>query len=611
MKKRKNNKTKLLNSVSALLILLFIGLFSSCSSDIPQICKISLGIDETQSRSLSATIDPINNYTVFYKSIYKGSDSHVFGDMSLSDSYNKLSTNGILVSQGLWEIKAIFKPKENNEPQTYIPTESDIVASSGDIFINLNTSNITVRFNSNKGYLDFSSYELRNIPRSITNPTISVLVYKYDEAAASFINSPIVIPVEFIGTSSIYHSTETVQLDSGLYYAVISIKGTVSGTSKTIFTDCIGFLVRSGLTTNISGYCDKYNTAISSNEVKNSNEPGGASNTIDIKDYSGSEFNEDVYKIVDTDYIFVADNPANYEKELKNTQNVTIDMNGHAIINATNEKDKTYFLLSDSSSLTIYNSVDRDKTVGPVTIATKKMCQEANYIVNGGTLTIGSLSSDLQKGEIALQGIPIDQAPPATEKNSAIEFTSYGGTINLLAPSVSSSINIENTIRGISRRISEEDQNIGLLNLDINMKNSSITATGETQTSEAGIYIDGTKYTTEPKGYYKGTISIHISGIGSSKESICTSNANAKYGNDHACILVKNYNGSINITLDNYAYLKAKSGCPIYLENCNGPITISIDSTCTLAYKSSTYQAIMLVNCSEPSIDNRAKIETP
>ena len=158
MKKRKNNETKLLNSISALLILLFIGLFSSCSSDIPQICKISLGIDETQSRSLSATIDPINNYTVFYKSIYKGSDSHVFGDMSLSDSYNKLSTNGILVSQGLWEIKAIFKPKKINEPKTYIPTESDIVASSGDIFINLNTSNITVRFNSNKGYLDFSSY---------------------------------------------------------------------------------------------------------------------------------------------------------------------------------------------------------------------------------------------------------------------------------------------------------------------------------------------------------------------------------------------------------------------------------------------------------------------
>ena len=445
--------------------------------------------------------------------------------------------------------------------------------------------------------MDFASYELRSIPNSVSIKTISVSAYKYDETTSAFSSTATTIPVEAIETGTSYSAIDKVQLDSGLYYAIVSVTGTVSGATKTLFTDCIGFVVRSGLTTNVSGYCEKYNTSISSNEVKKPDSSGGtSSSTVDIKDYKGQQFNEDVYKIVDEDYTFVATDPTNYEKKLVDNQNVTIDMNGHAIINATNETDKTYFLLSDSSSLTIYNSVAKDKTVGPATIATKKMCQEANYIVSGGKLTIGSLSSDLQKGEIALQGVPIGQAPPATEKNSAIEYTSYGGTINLLAPSVSSSINIENTIRGISRRISEKNQNDGNLDLEINMVNSSITAVGETQTAEAGIYIDGTKY-TDPAGYYKGNISIHISGIGSSKESICTSNNNDKTGKEHACILIQNYNGSINITLDNNAYLKAKSGCPIYLKNCNGSISISIDSTCTLAYKYNIFEAIMLENC--------------
>ena len=146
MEKRGINKTKSFKLITALLLLLFIAFFSSCSYETPQLCNISINLNNNRSRSLTATIDPLNNYTVYYKSIYKGSDSQAYNNMSSSDSFNRLTSSGILVSQGLWEIQAIFKPTKVDEPNTYIPTKGDVIATSGDIFINLNTTSITVRF---------------------------------------------------------------------------------------------------------------------------------------------------------------------------------------------------------------------------------------------------------------------------------------------------------------------------------------------------------------------------------------------------------------------------------------------------------------------------------
>lgn len=613
-------KKGFLSATTILLALIVVVLISSCSSDTPQLCNVSVQLEGSGSRELSAVIDPINRYTIYYKSIYKGSGAS-YGNMAESDPYKKLDENGILVSQGLWEIQAIFK--ETDQGNTYSPSTSDLIAASGNIYINLNTESISVSYPSQKGYVYLTQYLLRSIPSSVTNVSINVNVYKYDTETSSFSSAATNIPVGATGTGSSFSSTDSIQLDSGLYYAVLSVKGTVSGSLRTVFTDCIGFIVRSGLTTKISGYCETYNTTVSTNNVKNPSSSGGSSSssTIDIKDFTGSQFNEDVYTIVDNDYTFVASSTSGtYEKTLTGTQNVTIDMNGHAIFNSTNETDKTYFLLTENSSLTVYNSVDNNKTVGPVTIASKKVCQEANYIVSGGTLSIGSTSTDLQKGQIALQGVPAGQAPPATEKNSAIEYTSYGGVINLLAPSKDSSINIENTIRGISRRVRETNQNEGNLNLTINMANSAINAAGETQTAEAGIYIDGTDYTTTSNGqyeYYYGSINISISGTGKDGKSICTSNVDSKTGVDSACIVIKNYAGNINLKFDANSYLLSKHGCAIALINCTGSVYIenkgtllgSIESNGTTK-KEKNGVAIYLDNCSNVTIFNSGTLSS-
>ena len=58
-------------------------------------------------------------------------------------SYNRLTGEGIIVSQGLWEVQVVFS---NEEKTSYTESEATslIHATSGDIFINLNTTSITV-----------------------------------------------------------------------------------------------------------------------------------------------------------------------------------------------------------------------------------------------------------------------------------------------------------------------------------------------------------------------------------------------------------------------------------------------------------------------------------
>ena len=117
-------------------------------------------------------------------------------------------------------------------------------------------------------------------------------------------------------------------------------------------------------------------------------------------------------------------------------------------------------------------------------------------------------AEDKQIGRIALKGITYENTE--TNKISAIEYTSYGGTIEILAPDSDNLVTVEKTIRGISR-LADEDNDTGELNLNIEMLNSSIRAEGNNTKSEAGIYIDGTK-DSKNQTYYRGLININISG---------------------------------------------------------------------------------------------------
>lgn len=120
-------------ATAILLALIVVVLISSCSSDIPQLCNVSVQLEGSGSRELSAVIDPLSGYTIYYKSIYKGSGAS-YGKMAESDPYKKLDKKGILVSQGLWEIKVVFSKNTQWDGKS--------LSTSGDIFINLNTQSI-------------------------------------------------------------------------------------------------------------------------------------------------------------------------------------------------------------------------------------------------------------------------------------------------------------------------------------------------------------------------------------------------------------------------------------------------------------------------------------
>lgn len=116
----------------------------SCSPETIELFRVGIST-EYQTRDLAAKFitDPLNDYSIYYRSIYKGTGDS-YGDMSNDNRYRLLDSNGILVSQGLWEIEVVFKSE--NVGSIYSPTDisSEIIETTGITYINLNTSNIAV-----------------------------------------------------------------------------------------------------------------------------------------------------------------------------------------------------------------------------------------------------------------------------------------------------------------------------------------------------------------------------------------------------------------------------------------------------------------------------------
>ena len=99
----KTKGTTIFNEIrraSVIILAIFVVLLiSSCSPETMQLCRVGIST-ENSTRNLTATIitDPLANYNIYYKSIYKGSGSS-YGNMSDTDPYLPLPTSGILLSQ--------------------------------------------------------------------------------------------------------------------------------------------------------------------------------------------------------------------------------------------------------------------------------------------------------------------------------------------------------------------------------------------------------------------------------------------------------------------------------------------------------------------------------
>lgn len=568
-------KTCFLRALTILLTILVIALVSACSSETHQLCNIRINLEEENSRSLSA--EPLKNYTIYYKSIYRGSDpSKAYGDMSNYSYFKKLTTNGILVSQGLWEIQAIFK--DTDQGDTYTPTNEDLaldlIATSGDIYINLNTKSIAVRFSSKIGYVKFSSYELRSIPDSVTKDTISVSVsvYKYDETVSAFSSTETFDLVEDVNSENIF-AKENVQLDTGIYYAVVSVKGTVSNTSKTLFTDCIGFVVRSGLTTIITGTCNNYDGSVSTPTEIDVNTKGEGNTIVpetDLKNFDNKEntfIDNAIYVLPDKgEYTMIPDVDENGkfvaspEKIIDGKKTVTIDLNGKNMINV-NESTKSLFKIETGSTLNLINRGKKGAYVG--TKESLDSRAQTSFKVDGGKLNIATSTS---KKPIVLKGCPAKgiEIGNGESRHAPIDITIKGGVVNLDGTS-DATITIEESVKGIATIEKDTTPGSSEFNVDIDLKYTHINTKGAKDIPNYGIFLDGQ--------YKTGTIDIYV-GQPLKDKTISTAGSKKGYG-----IYIQNFAGDISITIDG-GIIQSTDGYGIYIaDSCTGKITIDNKGT--------------------------------
>ena len=571
---------KSIRKAAVLLLALFVVLLiSSCSPETLELCRVGISTEET-TRNLTATLsDPLNTYKVYYRSIYKGTGAS-YGDMKKSNSYNLLdSSSGILISQGLWEIEVLFK-SENVGP-SYTPSDvsSEITGSSGVIFINLNTTSISINVDTDnlgdKGNITVE-YSLNHINVPATSaPNLSIELYRYNNDSFIKIDSSILVTKD----KDLVCRGSLTDLEPGIYYAVFTVTGTIAQKTGTISVDSIGFVVRGGMTTKLEGTCTHSYTPASTGNIVIVNPDTPTSEKTDIRNFVNNEFtNDTIYKIDNsngTTYYLFPDNDT-FIKTLNANTNITIDTYGVNVVN-TNFKDnsekegRTYFVLNTSTSLTLLNSVEGTQTIYGCSDS-KIMSQfQTNFRLNGGTLTIGT---NAKQGQLNLKGCSPKNTNIKEIKHPAIEFAPAGGTVKLIGGNSTTSdgkklIQIEDTIIGIGTdpTITSADTT-EKMNISIDIDHSYINAQGNSSMNAYGIYIDGFNRT--------GSITITVKNYATINSSRTTSNGCGIY--------IKNFNGSITINVLDNSEVKSSGNYGIHIDNCKlGAINITKSSKSTIS----------------------------
>ena len=557
MMKRMESYLSTLKGAAIMLSALLCILLISCSSPQSEICIVSITLEEEETRSITANFTPLSTYTVYYRSQYRGTGVS-YGAMSETDDFKKLTGNGILLSQGLWEIEAVFK--ETDCGDTYSPADKEPVASSGNIFINLNTSSIPVSFpEGTDGYLNISSYTLSSVPDSITNLDVDVSLYSYNEATSSFISSSNDISSGvYDKTRKSFSTTKKEALNSGLYYAKVTVTGTVSSSQKTLFTDVIGFSIRGGLTTVVKGVCSHYNISTTSSVVKVPSQSTGTNTEYDIRNFESGNFKDGTTYQLSGTYTMIPDNDYPYNKVIDSNKSVAIDLNGYALNNVQGNK-KCYFTVKNNSTLSIINTnTEKNPTISDSNAAG---VNNASVVVDGGTLNVGSQES----GSVVLKGTPASKTSGGNaEVHAPIEISQNGGTVNLCGNSKENEITIEDCVKGIAGVVGEEIESD--LKISIILDYVAIKSKGSNKIPNYGIYLDG-------QGR-KGKIEIKVGQIGDKKTiSTSDSSGNGIYGYG---IYITNFSGEIKITIDDGGSIVSSDGYGIYItDTCTGSITIT------------------------------------
>ncbi len=598
MKMNGDNGKRLRKVSGIILALLLIVFFSSCSpvSDTLTLCRVSL--DNPSSRSLTATVDPLGN-NVYVRTIYKGS-GEFYSNLS-SEEYRKIPTEGIVVSQGLWEVQAIFS--SDGKPSTYTDKEAETLpgGTSGVIFINLSTQSISVKLDEGTGSAVISSYTLSGtVPE---NPSIYINLYKYNGTKFEIHDG-----TKFSGPqdsdTNVFSNTIT-NLPTGYYYATITVKS--SSTVKAV--DTIGFVVRKGLTTRITGSCSNYYStsggSIYLDPVEENKPTDSTTDTVVIKPPTKSDTGT-VAPTISTGMTYVVQGDTNGETSLGHSASSStssrlnvpasvkfaMNLDGTKVYlskiqsNGTGSQNESALVadLTSGAFMTIYNNntSGNSATFAILEEGSKHKIVDrrlqSNILVNASQLNVvGKNAIDpISNGDIVFIG-PDDSHTNLLSREyrqGAINLEGTGGTINIDGNvKVNGLIGISSWhVQSTTTTTTKETSLSGNQNINITLRNGASidtvsTSASEVQTSDKhnnikytdfasahGIYIYGDS--TNPPG---GTINITLDGA-----TIKTNSAGKVVS---AGIRIENFSGKVTINITN-SKITATNGYAMYFSNC-------------------------------------------
>ena len=400
-------------------------------------------------------------------------------------------------------------------------------------------------------------------------------------------------------------------MDAGGYILAVNVyNGDTQTSSNLLFTDVIGFTVREGHQTKVSGECEvksgvKYiewepnpsNPSSTNGKVvvaANGNENTGT--TIDLT--TGAIKNETIYILQEdkntdgegTGTIDLGHQEGDITSNriltpepdpVANVNAFAIDMKGTDVtvsspvaydLQSKTVENTTIVQLNERITMNLFNSSADSARWGVSEfpwLSTKTRI-DANVKLNGGTLNVigNGDSQNISKGAIVFLGPTIDDSTTtAYQKQGAVNMEGVGGKVVL-----DGDVTVKGLL-GISS-FASESTNSSLtgdpIYVDISAIKSKIVAeaakklAGYQQETSYGIYLKCSNQ--------GGTINIVLDGA--------TITAKGSGENiSESGIRIDDFTGNINITIKNGSTISSEVGNGLYFSNCTGEINITLDNT--------------------------------
>ena len=581
--------------------IILIAVLSSCEveNNSMELCKVKLGYDSSRSFSDTTFSSKLDNSLLTYKATYMGKGQSYGSTLG----YSSYPTEGLVLSQGPWVIDCKWM-----KGKTLIAE-----GTTREIWVNLNTKSLLVYLEENEGKGSFrlDSYKVKNTDNSVTAVSFAFEVRKWDSGQFTTISLE---PTISYGTESGYLKTcrlEEDNLDAGQYILAINIyNGDTQTSSNLLFTDVIGFTVREGHETKVSGECEvksgvKYiewepnpsnPSSTNGNVVVAANGNENTGTTIDLT--TGAIQNETIYILQEdkktdgtgTGKIDLGHQEGNITSNRiltpvpdpdTNVNAFAIDMNGTDVtvsspvaydLPSKTVENTTIVQLNERITMNLFNSSADSARWGVSKfpwLSTRTRI-DANVKLNGGTLNVigNGDSENISKGAIEFLGPTKDDSiTTAYQKQGAVNMEGVGGKVVLDGDvTVKGLLGISSFASGSTNSALTGDP----IYVDITAIKSKIVA-------EAAKKLAGYQQETSYGIYLKcsgngGTINIVLDGA--------TITAKGSGENiSESGIRIDDFSGNINITIKNGSTISSEVGNGLYFSKCTGEINITLDNT--------------------------------